>query len=58
MHRVEETESAGGVDLGGVLGHFERHRNVRLRTKIVNLIGFDRGKKLVEARAISQIAVV
>nr|GMD49148.1 Uncharacterised protein [Ipomoea batatas] len=40
-HRLQEAERAGGDHVGGVIRNFKRHRDVRLRGEVVDLVGKD-----------------
>src|SRR5262249_15129391 len=56
--RLEQAQRAHGVDVGGVFGRFEAHRDMALRTEVVDLIGFDLTQDAGEVRTIGEIAVM
>lgn len=55
---VEETERAEGIDVGGVLCHFEGDFYVGLGTKVVDFGGLDLGKDIDEVCAVREIPMV
>ena len=56
--RLEQAERAQGVDVGGVLGFLEAHRDVRLRAEVVDLVGLDIAHDAGEVGGVGEVAVV
>lgn len=54
----EQSQGANGDDFGRVLGLVERHLDVRLRAKVVHLVGLYERNGSVQRGAVEQVSVV
>ena len=58
LDRVEEAQRTDGIDLGGVLRHFEGHLHMTLRGKVVHFVRIDFLQQAVEIARIRQVAIM
>lgn len=57
-NRLEQPQRSHRIDIGGILGALEAHRNMALGAEVVNLVRLDLGKDTGEVRTVGQIAVM
>jgi hypothetical protein len=56
--RFQQAQGAEAVDVGGVLGRFEGHRDMAHRAQVVDLVRLDFAHDAIQVRGVGQVAIV